>query len=168
MQNYFVFFQIPQCFTIDLVALENAYHTVQTKIHPDKFIQTTKIEKDIAIKRAIQANTAYQILKNPLKRAIHLCELNGVNLQDLLITTPSDFLIQQMNWYETLDNAKITKNFSELKQLKNELNNTYKDIISTVEMLFNTQSFLKAQQQVQQLMFLEKLTSEINCILYDT
>lgn len=167
MQNYFVFFQIPQCFSIDLIALKKAYYAVQNQIHPDKFIQTTDIEKYIAIQKTIRANTAYQILKNPSKRAMHLCELNGVNLQNSSTTMPPDFLIQQLNWHETLNQAKISQNFLALEHLKSELHAIRTNNINQIEALLNEKKFSETLKKIQQLTFLEKLLNEIDTTLYD-
>jgi molecular chaperone HscB len=37
MQNHFELFHLPQRFDIDLAALDQAYHEVQNRVHPDKF-----------------------------------------------------------------------------------------------------------------------------------
>ena len=45
----------------------------------------------------------YQNLKDPLKRAAYLCQLNGVELQTESNTSmPAAFLMQQMEWRESI------------------------------------------------------------------
>ena len=62
---------------------------------------------------ATRANEAYQTLKKPLKRAAYLCELNGVDLQTESNTAmPPDFLMQQMEWREALDDAQAPRRTS--------------------------------------------------------
>jgi len=51
-------------------------------------------------------NEAYQRLKNPIKRAAYLCELQGVPISAETNTAmPTDFLVQQISWREALDTA---------------------------------------------------------------
>ena len=72
MQNHFELFQLPQQFTLDANALDGAYHEVQNRVHPDKFINATDAEKRVAMHWATRANEAYQTLKDVLKRAASL------------------------------------------------------------------------------------------------
>ena len=81
MQNHFELFQLPQRYAVDAHALDNAYRDVQSRVHPDKFVNATDAEKRVAMQWATRANEAYQTLKNPQKRAQYLCELHGVELQ---------------------------------------------------------------------------------------
>ena len=55
---------------------------------------------------AVRVNEAYQRLKDPLKRAAYLCELDGAPIDAENNTAmPADFLMQQMEWREALDDA---------------------------------------------------------------
>ena len=55
---------------------------------------------------AVRVNEAYQRLKDPLKRAAYLCELHGAPIDAENNTAmPADFLMQQMEWREALDEA---------------------------------------------------------------
>ena len=80
MDNHFALFQMTPAFAIDAAALDAAYRELQGRVHPDKFANATDTEKRVAMQWATRANEAYQTLKNPLKRATYLCELNGVDL----------------------------------------------------------------------------------------
>ena len=80
MDNHFALFQMTPAFAIDAGALDAAYRELQGRVHPDKFASATDTEKRVAMQWATRANEAYQTLKNPLKRAAYLCELNGVDL----------------------------------------------------------------------------------------
>ena len=55
---------------------------------------------------SVRINEAYQRLKDPLKRAAYLCELNAapVNAENNT-AMPTEFLMQQMDWREALDEA---------------------------------------------------------------
>lgn len=162
MQNHFALFQLPQRFAVDLTALEKAYHGVQNQAHPDKFAHATGAEKRVAMQWATRANEAYQTLKNPLKRATYLCELNGVDLETESNTAmPAAFLMQQMEWREELDDARAGKNIDALEQLDSALRSARKDTVARIETLLDADDFAGAAQSVRQLMFLEKFGEEI-------
>ena len=165
MQNHFDLFHLPQRFTIDMAALDAAYHEVQNQVHPDKFSNATGSEKRVAMQWATRANEAYQTLKSPFKRAAYLCELNGVDLQTESNTAmPLDFLMQQMEWRDALEEAKATKDIDALEKLDDELRGARKEEIGQIGRLLDANDFVQAAQGVRQLMFLEKFKEEIGHI----
>jgi molecular chaperone HscB len=165
MKNHFDLFHLPQRFAIDMAALDAAYHEVQNQVHPDKFTNAGDSEKRVAMQWATRANEAYRTLKNPFKRAAYLCELNGVDLQTESNTAmPREFLMQQMEWRETLEDAKAAKNIEELEKLDEELRIARKEEIEEIGKLLDANDFAQAAQGVRQLMFLEKFKEEIEHI----
>src|SRR4051794_6042601 len=122
MQNHFELFHLPQRFEIDMSALDKAYREVQNRVHPDKFAHASDAEKRVAMQWATRANEAYQTLKDPYKRAAYLCEQNGVDVQAESNTAmPADFLMQQMEWREALEDAKHSKDVEALEKLERDL-----------------------------------------------
>lgn len=162
MQNHFALFHLPQQFDIDAKALDAAYHEVQNQVHPDKFASASDAEKRVAMQWATRANEAYKTLKNPYKRAAYLCELNGVDLQTESNTAmPVDFLMQQMEWREALDDARGQKDRAGLETLESDLRGARKETLAQVGGLLDAQDFTQAAEKVRQLMFLEKFADEV-------
>lgn len=162
MKNHFELFQMPVMFEIDTQQLDAAYREVQGRVHPDKFVTATDAEKRVAMQWATRANEAYQTLKNPLKRAMYLCEMNGVDLATESNThMPTAFLMQQIEWREALDEARDTKNQSALEQLENELIQKRALLLSLVTQHLNAAQYNDAGEQVRQLMFVEKFGDEV-------
>lgn len=162
MQNHFDLFQLPQRFAIDLSALDSAYHNVQNQVHPDKFASAPDAEKRVAIQWATRANEAYKTLKSPFKRAAYLCELNGVDLQvESNTAMPLEFLMQQMEWREALDDARAQKNRDELDALDAAIRAARKTALAQIAQLLDADDFTQAAGLVRQLMFLEKFADEV-------
>lgn len=162
MQNHFELFHLPQQFTIDLKALDSAYHEVQNQVHPDKFASASDAEKRVAMQWATRANEAYKTLKSPFKRAAYLCEINGVDLQTESNTAmPVAFLMQQMEWREALDDARAQKDRNGLEALETELRTARKQTVEQVGSLLDAHDFVQAAEMVRQLMFLEKFADEV-------
>ncbi|HEY4074731.1 MAG TPA: Fe-S protein assembly co-chaperone HscB [Herbaspirillum sp.] len=162
MQNHFELFHLPERFTVDPAALEKAYHEVQNQAHPDKFTQASGAEKRVAMQWATRANEAYKTLKNPFKRAAYLCELNGIDLQiESNTSMPRDFLMQQMEWREELDDAKAAKDLDALETLQKTVREARKAEIADTGELLDAGDYPTAALNVRKLMFLEKFNAEI-------
>ncbi|SHM31332.1 Co-chaperone protein HscB [Duganella sacchari] len=162
MQNHFELFHLPQQFAVDADALNSAYRDVQSRVHPDKFVNATDAEKRVAMQWATRANEAYQTLKNPQKRAQYMCELHGVDLQTESNTAmPMAFLMQQMEWREELGDARAARDSDALESLDGQLRAARKQQLAQIEQQINAGDFAAAAQGVRALMFLEKFGEEV-------
>ncbi|MGH8806365.1 MAG: Fe-S protein assembly co-chaperone HscB [Noviherbaspirillum sp.] len=165
MKNHFELFHLPQRFHIDLAALDQAYHEVQNRVHPDKFSAATDAEKRVAMQWATRANEAYKTLKSPFKRAAYLCELNGIDLQVHSNTAmPREFLMQQMEWREELEDAKGSKDLDALDTLEKQLRTARLAKVEHIGELLDAGNFNEAAEGVRQLMFLEKFGEEVHAV----
>ena len=162
MENHFALFQMMPSFAIDAAQLDAAYRELQARVHPDKFVAATDAEKRVAMQWATRANEAYQTLKQPLKRAVYLCEMNGVDLgMESNTAMPPAFLMQQMEWREALDQARDTKDVAVLEQLEAELRAVRKQQLDDIGAMLDQGLFEQAGGRVRQLMFVEKFGEEV-------
>jgi len=165
MQNHFELFLLPQRFAIETEALDKAYREVQNRVHPDKFTNATDTEKRVAMQWATRANEAYQTLKSPFKRAAYLCELNGIDLQTESNTAmPREFLMQQMEWREALEEAKAMRDIGALEELEAELRKVRLAELEQIGARLDARDFEAAAKGVRQLMFLEKFGNEVHAV----
>jgi len=148
-------------FDIDMAQLDAAYREIQARVHPDRFVSAGSAEQRVAMQWATRANEAYQTLKNPLKRATYLCELNGVALQAESNTAmPAAFLMQQMEWREELDEAK--KDTTALEQLEQEVQQAHVELLQLIARSLAVPDYHQAAQSIRQLMFLEKFRADLD------
>ena len=162
MDNHFALFQMPVRFDIDAGQLESAYRELQSRVHPDKFAAATDAEKRVAMQWATRANEAYQTLKHPLKRAIYLCELHGVDLGiESNTSMPPAFLMQQMEWREALDDARDARDMGALEQLEQALGSVRRDRLQQIGAALDASQYEEAGAMVRQLMFVEKFGDEV-------
>ena len=160
-QNYFELFNLPEKFQIDSVKLQENYRTIQKEIHPDRFATSTENEKTQSMIKSTQVNDAYQTLKSPTKRAKYILSLHRSVEK---ITLPPDFLMQQMEWEEHLED--IEKKIKELDQFKLTINKIYEEyslMLST--QIDNDQDWNEAAITIDKLYFVEKLLHKINISL---
>ena len=160
-QNYFELFNLPEKFQIDSVKLQENYRSIQKEIHPDRFATSTENEKTQSMIKSTQVNDAYQTLKSTTKRARYILSLHKSVEK---ITLPPDFLMQQMEWEEHLED--IEKNNKELDQFKLAINKKYEEyslMLST--QIDNEQNWNEAAITIDKLYFVEKLLHKINISL---
>ena len=102
----FALFGLPQRHALDRTELDARRRDLQARVHPDRFASEGAAAQRLAMQWAVRVNEAYQRLKDPLSRAAYLCELRGVPIDAERNTAmPTDFLMQQMQWREALDDA---------------------------------------------------------------
>jgi molecular chaperone HscB len=141
--------------------LEKAYRDIQSQVHPDRFAHAGDAERRASLQWTTRVNEAYQILKSPVQRAKHLLELQGVDVAfETNTAMPAEFLMQQMELREKLEEAKDAKSLdalrSDLVKEKRTLENSIGDAIDTQK------DYKGAADQVRKLQFLHRLDEEID------
>ena len=159
--NDFELFDLPVQFAQDSSALDARWKELQREAHPDKFAAQGAAAQRVAMQWSVRINEAYQRLKNPLTRAIYLCELHGAPIEAESNTAmPADFLIQQMQWREALDEAEGLESF---EKIASQATSSKREQLSKIEhLLDDTQDFAAAARQVRALMFIERFGSEVD------
>jgi molecular chaperone HscB len=159
--DYFALFQLKPQFNIDRQALESAYLTVQQKVHPDMHAQASDSDKRVSMQLSALANSAYRTLMNPIQRGLYMCSRNGVDPQlETNTAMPAQFLMQQMEWRETLDDVRDQP--SELEKLYKEVEQTRANLLKEVELAIDRASdFDLAAQQLRALLFIDKFSTEL-------
>jgi molecular chaperone HscB len=157
----FELFDIEPRFAIDRKALDGHWHALQGKVHPDRFAAEGASAQRVAMQWAVRINEAYQRLRDPVRRAAYLCELNGAAIDAEVNTAmPTEFLMQQLQWRERLDDAV---GVLEVGTLNDEV---AKSRASALERLASTlddqRDFASAAKQVRALMFIERFVRDID------
>ena len=157
----FTLLGLPKAFTLDRSQLDAAWKALQAQVHPDRFAAEGAAAQRIAMQWAVRVNEAHQRLKDPLKRAAYMCELAGVPVQAENNTAmPSDFLMQQMEWREALEDASSA---AAVQVLDDEVRGQRRDRLAKVARLIDQDAqHALAAQEVRALMFIDRLGEEID------
>ena len=163
-QDFFVLFNLPARFQIDNTQLEQGYRALQAQVHPDKFAHLSESERRVSMQWATRVNEAYQTLRKPLDRARYLLKLHGVDTQEETNTAmPLDFLMQQMEWREGIEEARQANDSTVLDELQSKLHGDTQALQQQLGKLLDEQhDHLAAAGIVRKLKFLEKLAEEIS------
>ena len=159
--NDFELFGVPMQFAQDRAQLDARWKELQREAHPDKFAAQGPAAQRLAMQWSVRINEAYQRLKDPLKRASYLCELHGAPINAENNTAmPPDFLIQQMEWREALDNAQSIDDVEKIAL--QSTTGGRQQLLKIEQTLDQRKNFSEAAQQVRSLMFIERFTREVD------
>lgn len=163
-QDFFALFGLPRRYRLDEAALEAAWHDLQSQVHPDRFAHLPDVDKRRAMQWATRVNEGFRVLKKPLPRAQYLLELAGVDTGIETNTAMSpEFLMEQMEWREAVEEAREAAEIEDLEQLHQRLRQHAREVLAGLERaLDERQDYAAAADTVRRLMFIEKLQHEID------
>jgi molecular chaperone HscB len=157
----FELFDVAPRFALDREALDARWRALQGEVHPDRFASEGGAAQRVAMQWAVRVNEAYQRLKDPVRRAAYLCELNGAPIDAESNTTmPPAFLVQQMEWREALDDASGAAPIEELAAQVSAHRRAALEQLRVA--LDDRRDFAAAAQQVRALMFVERFAHDVD------
>jgi molecular chaperone HscB len=162
--NDFELFGLPEQFEQDRDAIDARWKQLQREAHPDRFAAQGAAAQRVAMQWSVRINEAYQRLKEPIKRAAYLCELRGAQISAENNTAmPAQFLVEQMEWREELDEAHGQK---DLDTLEEQLGRARKQALQRIAKLLDEEGdAAAAAQQVRALMFIERFGRDVEARL---
>ena len=157
----FELFGVPLQFSQDRAVLDARWKDLQREAHPDRFAGQVAALQRQALQWSVRINEAYQRLKDPLKRAAYLCELGGAAINAENNTAmPPEFLMQQIEWRESLDDARTAQ---DVDALNGELIAVRRDLLGQLEQALDVQrDLVRAVALVRSLMFIGRFSADID------
>lgn len=161
--SYFALLDLEPRFAIDPEQLERAYRSVAARVHPDRYATASASEQRQALSLAADANEAYRTLKKPAPRAAHLLKLRGIEVNAKNAAVTSAFLLEQMEMREALASAKEAGNADALRALQISIRERSGILTARLTAQLDVErDHVSAARSVQELMFIEKLTADID------
>lgn len=159
--SHFELFGLAPAFALDTAQLDRAYRDIQARVHPDRFAHAGEAERRASMQMTTQVNEAYRTLKSPVRRARYLLALNGVDVAFETDTAmPKDFLMQQMELRERLEEAKDATALGVFLQ---DLKLKEKDLEEQIAKALDAEkNFAGARILVRKLMFFDRLAQEVD------
>ena len=78
--DYFSVFGLERRLNLDQAALEQEFHRLSRRLHPDRFTRASENEKRWSLADTALLNDAYRTLKDPLRRTEYLLKLEGAEV----------------------------------------------------------------------------------------
>lgn len=157
----FELFELAPRFAQDRAVLDARWKALQAQVHPDQFAAEGPAAQRRAMQWAIRVNEAYRRLKDPLARAAYLCKLQGHAIDAETNTAmPAAFLMQQMAWRESLDDAAGA---AQVEALAGQVGAYRREALARLQATLDEEhDFAAAAQQVRALMFVERFAHDID------
>ena len=112
---------------------------------------------------ATLSNEAYGTLRNAARRAKYLLEKHGIDaIAESNTALPLDFLMQQMEWRELLEDAKAAKDIAAMDKLYSELRSEATALERELSELFDDKKdYATATEVTRKLIFIDKVCADI-------
>jgi molecular chaperone HscB len=142
--NYFELFGLPIAFKADTHQLRNAFMHIQRASHPDKFVQGTEAEQEMALEQSAIANKGFSLLNNAEKILPYVLEISGHIQADEKYNLAPDFLMEMME----LNEAWMDAESDEAKQtILKQINTLKDDIFSPIKAHLEADSIIHIPQE---------------------
>ncbi|WP_428424963.1 Fe-S protein assembly co-chaperone HscB [Methylibium sp.] len=157
----FELFGLPRRCAQDRAQIDARWKALQAEVHPDRFAAQGSAAQRVAMQWAVRVNEAHARLKDPLKRAAYLCELQGAKVDAENNTAmPASFLMHQMAWREALDDATGA---AAVAALNDEVLAFRREALAELEATLDARhDWAAAAQQVRALMFVERFVQDLD------
>jgi molecular chaperone HscB len=133
--SYFAFFGLPEKLQIDPDTLEQQFHKLSWKLHPDNFMRAEEFERNLSLERSSELNDAYRTLRDPLTRVEYLLAHKGMRKEGAAKQqAPPELLEEVFELNESLDELREARAAGEdLAALRARLESAEKDFQDKLE-----------------------------------
>ena len=152
MKNFFTLFSLPIKFSINLDDLEKKYFFFQRQFHPDA-AGVAEIENSMDV------NEGYEILRNPLRRAAHILQLNNIDVEKDGGAIKPDMatLSEVLEIQESIFDLDIQGIVDLKKYLNNKINSSLEDIAAKLD----NKEFMAAAQLLIKAKYFDKILRDL-------
>ena len=146
-------------FDLDRALVERRYFDLQRRLHPDRFATRTAREKALSQAQAVSLNEAFETLTDPLRRAVYLLHLAGIDVLSEGCNQIADpvILMEAMELREALAEAQSAG------QVELFLGNVAADVeecVGDLAVAFRKNDTDEAAKLTTRLRYLQKLIDE--------
>ncbi|MCJ8209774.1 Fe-S protein assembly co-chaperone HscB [Mucilaginibacter sp. RS28] len=142
MINYFEFYNIPESFTIDEVALKKQFYALSKEYHPDFYANEGEERQQEILELSTINNKAYQTLADPNKRLAYILKQHNLLEEGAKPQLPADFLMEMMDLNERLmevdDAEQLAGIRGEVLIFENDLNSALEKLTADYQELNDT------------------------------
>ncbi|TPX38137.1 hypothetical protein SmJEL517_g00379 [Synchytrium microbalum] len=119
-QSYFETFGLKEGFEVPLRDMHSTFIKLQRKVHPDGVVGRSDTERSFADAQSSQLNKAYEVLRDPLTRALYMLNLHGIQISESESLTNPDLLAAVMDIREDLESAETDDEVLKVKAVNDK------------------------------------------------
>ena len=156
--NYFEIFDIEVEISINIDQLNKKYFSLQSKFHPDKFADSSNLEKSMATRISTYINDGYNTLSDFVSRVDYILKINDFIIDDNQTFKNSSFLNEQMIISDKISEAQP----NEYDQIKNEITEKIKLLIPKMKSNLSNHEFDILYQNNSMMKFYKKNINQLS------
>ena len=156
--NYFEIFDIEVEISINIDHLNKKYFSLQSRFHPDKFADSSNLEKSMATRISTYINDGYNTLSDFVSRVDYILKINDFIIDDNQTFKNSSFLSEQMIISDKISVAKP----NEYTQIKNEITEKIKLLIPKMKNNLSNREFDILYQNNSMMKFYKKNINQLS------
>jgi molecular chaperone HscB len=108
--DYFAMLGLPRRLCLDAADLEQRFHQMSWKLHPDSFVNASEYERNLSLEQSSQLNDAYRALRDPIRRVEYLLGLAGMRKEgENKQQAPPELLEEVFELNESLDELRVVR-----------------------------------------------------------
>jgi molecular chaperone HscB len=119
--DHFAFFALPRKMALDESELESKYYDLSRKLHPDFFMNAPASKRILSLEASARLNEAYKALKDPIRRAVYLVEIESGKLEENDSKPPADMLEEILDAQEAVVDFKCCEEKEEAEGILRNL-----------------------------------------------
>lgn len=160
-------------FDLDLRELDQRHRDVSRALHPDRYTGAPPAERRMALGRAIEANEAVRLLRDPIRRAEALLKRTGAAVGETGEPKASPaLLMEMMESREELSEAAKKKDLARVKKLGEAMTAREAATLAALGAAFGssllpTQSTAAVLPLLGELRYLKRFLDEVSAIEED-
>jgi molecular chaperone HscB len=159
---HFALFDLQPAFRLDLDQLAARYRELARVVHPDRFADASAAEQRQALEKSAALNDAYQTLKSAPRRARYLLAVGGHEVPQEATVHDPDFLLQQMEWREELEDLQDAADLAGVARFKQRLKAAQATLDSDFAACWDQPAEREqAERLMRRMQFLDKLSQEV-------
>ncbi|MBU1332197.1 MAG: co-chaperone HscB [Gammaproteobacteria bacterium] len=159
---HFALFDLQPSFRLDLDQLAVRYRELARAVHPDRFADASEREQRLALEQSASLNQAYSTLKSAPQRARYLLTLRGPELPLEVTVQDPEFLMQQMQWREELEDLQDSADLAGVASFKRRLKSAEQALSEAFAECWDEPAQREqAERLMRRMQFLDKLSQEV-------
>ncbi len=122
--DFFGALGLPRKLRVNLEDLEQRFHQLSWKLHPDNFVRASEFERNLSLERSSELNDAYRTLQDPISRVEYLLAQAGLRKEGTSKQqAPPELLEEVFELNEALDELREARESGgDIGQLRQRLN----------------------------------------------
>ncbi|MHC6227252.1 co-chaperone HscB [Pseudomonas sp. X10] len=159
---HFALFDLQPGFRLDLDKLATRYRELAREVHPDRFADASEREQRLALEQSAALNEAYQTLRSAPRRARYLLAISGHEVPQEVTVHDPEFLLQQMQWREELEDLQDSADLDGVAVFKKRLKLAQEALNEEFAACWDDAAQRdRAERLMRRMQFLDKLAHEV-------